>query len=205
VLPTNEACGDGLDNDCDAQIDENCVCAPGSNAPCYDGPAGTEGVGECRRGTQSCNGDGSGFEACLGSVTPSAETCGDGLDNNCDGIVDDRCVCDPNTTAVCYDGPAGTDGVGTCTAGSKVCNPTGTSYSECTGAITPEADVCGDQIDTDCDGAADEGCVCAPNSTALCYSGASETLDIGTCVSGSKQCASDGLSYGACAGEDRDL
>lgn len=49
----------------------------------YTGPAGTEGVGECRAGTM--DGDGNIVEP---EVTPQPEVA-DGLDNDCDGEIDE--------------------------------------------------------------------------------------------------------------------
>ncbi len=51
------------------------VCAPGDTQPCYDGAAGTENVGVCKGGTQTCDADGTGFGECIGEVTPSTEEC----------------------------------------------------------------------------------------------------------------------------------
>ena len=202
-VPSAEVCGDSLDNDCDGIVDDGCVCAPGATAACYDGPAGTEGVGVCAAGTMTCVADGSGYAACGGSVGPSAETCGDGLDNDCDGTVDEGCVCTPGTAAACYDGPAGTDGVGTCAPGSMSCNGTGTSYGACTGSIGPVADLCGDGLDNNCDGVVDETCVCAPSSTSACYTGPVGTDGVGTCHAGVRTCDAAGSGYGACVGEVR--
>ena len=177
------------------------ICVPGAVASCYDGPAGTAGVGTCTAGTQTCNAQGTGYGACTGDVTPANETCGDGLDTDCDGAADEGCVCAPGTVASCYSGPAGTEGVGTCAAGTQACSADGTSYGACTGDVTPATDVCGDGLDTDCDGVADEGCVCAPGTTASCYSGPAGTEGVGTCAAGTQTCSADGTSYGACAGD----
>jgi hypothetical protein len=35
------------------------VCTPGTAQPCYTGPSGTQGVGLCQAGTQTCLEDGS--------------------------------------------------------------------------------------------------------------------------------------------------
>ena len=67
------------------------VCTPGATLPCYGGPAGTAGVGACHAGAQACLPDGSGYGACTGEVTPQAEVCGNGIDDNCDGVVDGGC------------------------------------------------------------------------------------------------------------------
>jgi len=201
VTPSAETCGDGLDNDCDGAADEGCVCSPGSTNPCYTGPSGTVGVGTCQAGTQTCNATGTAYGACVGAVTPTDETCGDGVDNDCNGTVDNNCFCSPGATVACYEGPSGTEGVGACHAGVQTCNATGTAYSACVGEVTPTVETCGDALDNDCDGAADETCVCAPGSTAGCYDGPPSTEDVGTCLSGTMTCAADGSGYGACAGQ----
>lgn len=63
------------------------ACKPGDEKPCYTGPAGTEGTGTCKAGTQTCKPDGSGFGECTGQVMPQAETCGGTMDANCDGFL----------------------------------------------------------------------------------------------------------------------
>ncbi len=62
-------------------------CEPGQTRSCYDGPAGTEDVGVCHGGTQTCGESGQWLD-CLGEQRPIAEMC-DGLDGNCDGTVDE--------------------------------------------------------------------------------------------------------------------
>jgi len=82
-LPEAEIC-DGLDNDCNGVADDPCECTPGEQIPC-----GSD-VGECQEGTQTCNQDGE-YGSCEGSVGPSEEYC-DGLDNECNGVVDNDCI-----------------------------------------------------------------------------------------------------------------
>lgn len=75
-----EVCGDGTDNNCDGQID-----APGCEIPaCTDN-----------------DGDGYGLNCDLGldcddsdpAVNPgTTEICGDGIDNNCDGQINEGCL-----------------------------------------------------------------------------------------------------------------
>ncbi|WP_437330668.1 hypothetical protein [Sorangium sp. So ce381] len=61
------------------------ICEPGSQLSCYSGPPGTQGVGLCTAGAQTCLPDGSGYGPCTGDVTPSAEDCITEADEDCDG------------------------------------------------------------------------------------------------------------------------
>lgn len=58
--------------------------------PCYTGPTGTEGVGECKGGMMACNAMGLPEGPCEGEVVPAAEMCGP-IDANCDGQPDPDC------------------------------------------------------------------------------------------------------------------
>jgi Notch-like protein len=146
--PTRETCNN-IDDDCDGTIDNGVVQA------CYDGAPATRGIGVCHPGAQTCAAG--AFGACTGEVTPSVEQC-NGLDDNCDGAIDNA----PGGGAItqsCYSGPAGTSGVGTCKAGAKTC--AFGAFGACSGEVVPAArDICGDGLDTDCDGKNDaaEGC-----------------------------------------------
>lgn len=64
------------------------VCNQGSTQSCYTGPVGTQGVGVCKSGTQTCSINAWG--SCVGDVTPTTEVC-DGIDNNCNAQVDEGC------------------------------------------------------------------------------------------------------------------
>ncbi|MBI3377424.1 MAG: RHS repeat protein [Nitrospirae bacterium] len=65
------------------------TCTNGQTISCYTGTGGTQGIGECKSGTQTCvNGQ---WGACTGEVLPATEVCGDNMDNNCDGQVDEDC------------------------------------------------------------------------------------------------------------------
>jgi hypothetical protein len=91
--PNPDGCGvevcDDKDQDCDGDfgdvVDENFPCSqfcPGGNC-----------VGECTPGVTQCIGS---ELVCIPGKTPSAETC-DGLDNNCDGKVDEDYDLNTNT------------------------------------------------------------------------------------------------------------
>ena len=99
AAPTPEDCAD---DDCDGQIDEglSCLCRPeicnGLDDDCNgvvdDIPTTPCGlmVGICTAGTASCvpNGMGGASTVCQGGTGPQTEDC-NGLDDNCNGIVDD--------------------------------------------------------------------------------------------------------------------
>jgi MYXO-CTERM domain-containing protein len=142
AIPAAEICNNA-DDDCDGAVDENVT------QPCYSGPNGTAGVGACRAGTQTCAAG--SFGACQGQVTPGTEVC-DGVDNDCDGTVDEGANGLP-LTETCYTGPAGTEGQGACHAGVRTC--TGGAWTACQAEVVPSAEVC-DGVDNDCDGAIDE-------------------------------------------------
>ena len=79
--PVEEIC-DGLDNDCDLYIDET---YPEEHQLCGFVEGADYGVGVCVPGVMICD---SGDARCEGHVGPSEETC-DGLDNDCDGTIDE--------------------------------------------------------------------------------------------------------------------
>ena len=92
-------------------------------APCYGGPMGTQNVGDCKAGVQTCNGQGTAYGPCVGEVVPTLETCALPGDEDCDGQINESgvmCVCTPNSTTSCYSGPMGTQNVGQCKAGREV-------------------------------------------------------------------------------------
>ncbi len=65
--------------------------------------------------------------------------------------------CETGDTRPCYTGPYGTADVGACVSGVERC--IGAQWTgECRLQETPNSEVCGDGVDDDCDGTADEGC-----------------------------------------------
>ncbi|MBK8258963.1 MAG: hypothetical protein IPK82_40675 [Polyangiaceae bacterium] len=97
TLPQVETCLTAVDDDCDGQVNEDgegCSCAPGATKPCYSGPSGTQGVGACVAGVQTCLPNGSGYGACAGEVLPTVE--------NCQTAANEDCSVDPDCGAALW-------------------------------------------------------------------------------------------------------
>jgi serine protease len=89
-------------------------------------------------GWTTCEGDCDDGNA---AVNPAAgEVCGDNVDNNCNGTVDEGCE-----ECVDADGDGWTTCDGDCDDGNTAVNPAA-------------GEVCGDNVDNNCNGAVDEGC-----------------------------------------------
>ena len=71
---------DGIDNDCDAIVDEGYVDGGTANQLCATGQPGI-----CARGVESCI---NGEVLCVPNRDPIDETC-DTIDNDCDGMIDE--------------------------------------------------------------------------------------------------------------------
>jgi len=158
------------------------VCTDGASQQCYSGPAGTQGVGVCKNGTQKCAGGQWG--ACEGEVLPIDEVCNK-LDDNCNGQLDENfppITCGKGACTMMVDGCV--DGmVPTCTPGAEM----------------PET--C-DGTDEDCDGQIDDNinCPCMTDGEMRpCYSGGNGMVGVGECKSGMQTCT-NGV-WGACENE----
>ncbi|MBA2663386.1 MAG: hypothetical protein H0U74_13950 [Bradymonadaceae bacterium] len=189
VTPQAEVCGDGIDNNCNAVIDDGCPgCPPGMDT-CDDLNNGIITV-PCPNGNTR--------NACGGCTAVTDEICGDGLDNNCNGLVDEGCPC-TGSTQRCYLGPAEAAGVGECKWGIQSC--LGEAWGPCTGPngtgqpMLPTQELCGPDgtgngKDNSCNGIIDDGCGCTAGATRSCGS------NVGQCRSGTQTCA--GGLWGSC-------
>ncbi|MHC4816138.1 MAG: putative metal-binding motif-containing protein, partial [Planctomycetota bacterium] len=140
VYPGAQEVCDGIDNDCDGNIDEGL-----GQLTC--------GQGICQATVPACL---AGQPQTCSPGSGGAESCGNGLDDDCDGVVDEQCACTNGTTQSCWTGPAAALGVGECTAGTQTC--ANSQWGACTGEGKPYAESC-DGKDNDCDGTVDNNLV----------------------------------------------
>jgi len=136
--------------------------------------------------TTSCGSTGS--QTCLsgafGACIPPAEACGDGRDDDCDGVTDESEACTPGSTEAC---------VTSCgSVGTRRCEGCGW------GACEPPPEECGDG-DDDCDGATDEGFPCAVGAVSGCTTSCGSvgqqictaSCTLGTCSPPEETCNGD--------------
>ena len=164
--PNPEVCN-GVDDNCNGLVDEDFDVGQ----PC------TVANGNCKAfGHKVCSENGKNTVCDAVAVTASAETC-DGIDNNCDGRIDE------DLTQDCATG---------CGKGHKVCE--NGAWSTCV-IDQPNPEVC-DGIDNDCNGVVDDGLVGDACQTA-CGSGHK------TCSAGVwGGCVVDSPTFELCNGKD---
>jgi hypothetical protein len=170
VFPGAPETCNGVDDDCDGSRDEG---DPGGGFACATGQ-----LGVCAEGTRHCR---DGALVCERNTDPSAEACGNGQDDDCDGLID---LVDPDCAPACPD--ADGDGWAVCgggcrTSGGDVCG----DCDDLRPGVNPgETEDC-DGRDDDCDGAVDEG---DPGGGGDCSTG-----EPGICASGTRHCVGGAL------------
>ncbi len=158
-----ETC-DGVDNNCNGVTDEGCdndgdgYCAATMSVTAGAITAKTTNPNACPN-TVIAAGKGDDCDDTSKNIHPGMTEMCDGLDNNCNGTVDELCdkdgdhYCDKNLITV------GTPAV--CTLGGGDCNDTVGAVGL---SVNPgKVEVCGDGLDNNCNGAVDEagasGCI----------------------------------------------
>ena len=159
--PTQEVC-DGLDNNCNQLTDET---FPDNGKACDSGL-----LGICAAGIMACL---AATPTCVPNQMAGAELC-DGLDNDCNGTVDDNI---PGTGGVCSTGAPGVCGPGviSCQNGTV----------DCFSAVPASPEIC-DGLDNDCNGTADEN---NPEGGGACDTGL-----LGACAMGTLNCVQGGIT-----------
>jgi len=128
-MPTGllETACNGVDDDCNEQIDEHYVSAPTN---CGVGACAATGVTTCVAGSEG--------DTCIpGTPAPNDPTC-DNLDDNCNGVADEDYVRQRTTC-----------GVGACAGTGETRASTGQSATRARRAA-PTTETC-DGVDNDCD------------------------------------------------------
>ena len=173
---------------CDEDFLVRLECKPGDIRFCdhrgniYTDPS-DENVrpGACKEGIMTCTVE--GWSECIGVIGPTEEVC-DGIDNNCDGTVDETF---PENQQLCGFLENISYGVGVCTPGVMTCD---SGSLLCQDHVGPTDEIC-DGFDNDCNGSVDEGIA---NSTAIvCYEGPEGTMAIGECRAGVRYCTDGGF------------
>jgi hypothetical protein len=138
---SEEKCDNDFDDDCDGSLNEGCKCPDNEVRNC-----GIE-IGECHSGTQVCNDNVWG--ECLGAVFSTEETM-NGLDDDCDGVVDNCMVSADCAPGICVFNKCVVDEALTAyiIPPNKTVIWSGDNTETCDG------------VDNDLDGSVDEGCPC---------------------------------------------
>ena len=160
----SETCN-GADDDCDGSVDEGVTTT-------FYADADGDGYGDPAGATEDCSvpsghvADSSDCDDADATAYPGADEICDGNDNDCDGLTDADDALASGEGSVWFTDSDG-DGYGdpTLSTTTLCVQPSGTvvNDSDCDDSdagINPgAAEVCGDGVDDDCSGVADDGCV----------------------------------------------
>ena len=146
IGPTAETCNN-TDDDCDGRTDESTAAQP---IPSVGDRCGTTNVGRCVYGQVTCTG---GALTCGGTlVGPTTESC-NGVDDNCNGAVDDGLTTPPAATV-----PTCMEVRGVCAGRIPTCR--GAAGYACDLPATYQAvETLCDGLNNDCDALQDENCI----------------------------------------------
>ncbi|MBI2668707.1 VWA domain-containing protein [Candidatus Woesearchaeota archaeon] len=201
-----EICND-VDDNCDCEEDTNkdgILCDPGDDgvneglihSQWYKDNDG-DGFGDPNGKKLFCTHPDNGYvqnpndtDDTSPNVNPNIPEICDGIDNNSDGTIDEKCACINGKTE-----PCGTSNVGECSYGVQKCLE-GT-WGECKGAINPTKEEC-DGLDNNCDGQTDENLT--QDCSNLCEENGFETCLNGIYVN----CTAPQLEPEICNGKDDD-
>ncbi len=222
IFPGADERCDGVDNDCDGDVDEDDAI----DATTWYADADADGFGDASSTDIACDqpsgfvADASDCDDSDGAVHPAATEVCDGVDNDCDGATDEDDAADASTWYADGDG----DGYGDASSSDVACDqPSGfvadaTDCDDGSAAAYPGATEVCDGLDNDCDGATDEDAAAdaatwyadddgdgygdASDSSVACYQPSGAVADATDCDDGDSAVNPAATEY--CNGVDDD-
>ncbi len=183
VSPGAQERCDGVDDDCDGAVDES----PAVDAPTWYADVDADGYGDAGSATAACSqpsghvADGTDCDDGDPGIHPGASESCDGIDEDCDGSVDEGAV-DGSTWYADADG----DGYGDAASATTACAAPSGYGSDATDCDDSDpyshpgaAELC-DGVDNDCDGSVDGGGLATWFDSAGTPTDLSGTLGAGT-------------------------